>query len=100
MRSSRKTTSANSAFTTLTPFGQAKLKFSLAQHIEFVHRLTQLKEKVFGGVAPVTGTLCSLSIRNPRFLNIASVMTCRCNYRGIAGFLRATLMVAPFIRPL
>jgi hypothetical protein len=30
-------------------FGKAMLKRSLARHIEFVHRLTQLREKEFGG---------------------------------------------------
>ena len=35
--------------TTLTSFGKAKVNLSSAQQIEFFHRLTQLKEEVFGG---------------------------------------------------
>lgn len=35
--------------TTLTSIGEAQLMLGLAQHIEFVHRLTQLKDKEFGG---------------------------------------------------
>lgn len=35
--------------TTLTSFGEAQLMRISARHTEFVHRLTQLKEKEFGG---------------------------------------------------
>jgi hypothetical protein len=34
---------------TVTSFGKGKLNLSLARHMEFVHRLLQLKEMEFGG---------------------------------------------------